>query len=99
MNHLSNSGKEIKKDSDVPESPKVAASEIGISPNRFNGVVGPRGDDPKSKKSVHSRKVWEGLPKSVKAAYAKWTGLFDAVPEYGEARETLSESGSTTIQG
>ena len=49
MNHLSNSGKEIKKDSDVPESPKVAASEIGISPNRFNGVVGPHGDDPKSK--------------------------------------------------
>ena len=42
---------------------------------------------------------WESQSKRVKAPYAKYIGLFDAVPEYGEARETLSETGSTTIQG
>ena len=48
MNHLSNSGKEIKKRSDPPEIPKVAASEIGRAQTTLSGVVGPHGDDPKS---------------------------------------------------
>ena len=48
MNHLSNTGKEIKKNSDVPEIPKVAASEIGGCPNHASGVVGLHGDDPES---------------------------------------------------
>ena len=51
------------------------------------------------RKLMYSGKVWESLPKSVKATYAKYIRLHDAVPEYGEARETLLESGSTTIQG
>ena len=51
------------------------------------------------RKPEHSGKVWEGLPKGVRAAYAKRMGLHDAVPEYGGARGTLPESGSTTIQG
>ena len=50
-------------------------------------------------KLKYSGKVWEGLPKSVIAVYAKYLRLSAAVPEYGGARETLSESGSTTIQG
>ena len=50
-------------------------------------------------KLMYSGKVWEGLSKSVKATYAKYISLHDAVPEYGGARETLLESGSTTIQG
>ena len=48
MNHLSNSGKEIKKRSDPPEIPKVAASEIGGAQTAKSGVVGPHGDDPQS---------------------------------------------------
>ena len=48
MNHLSNSGKEIKKRSDPPEIPKVAASEMGGAQTNIIGVVGPHGDDPAS---------------------------------------------------
>ena len=51
------------------------------------------------RKLMYSGKAWEGLPESVKATYAKYIGLHDAVPEYGGARGTLPESGSTTIQG
>ena len=51
------------------------------------------------RKLMYSGKAWESLPESVKATYAKYIGLHDAVPEYGGARETLPESGSTTIQG
>ena len=42
MNHLSNAGKEIKRDS--PSS----GERTGRSPNRLSGVAGPRGDDPRS---------------------------------------------------
>ena len=48
MNHLSNSGKEIKKRSDPPEIPGVAASETGGAQTALSGVVGPHGDDPGS---------------------------------------------------
>ncbi len=48
MNHLSNSGKEIKKWSDPPEIPPVAASERGTAQTALSGVVGPHGDDPAS---------------------------------------------------
>ena len=41
MNHLSNTGKEIKKYSDIPEIPKVAASERGGAQTTLSGVVGP----------------------------------------------------------
>ena len=51
------------------------------------------------RKLIYSGKIWEDLPKSVKATYAKCIRLHDAVPEYGGARGTLPESGSTTIQG
>ncbi len=51
------------------------------------------------KKLEDSRSFWEGASKSVKAAYAKLERLSDAEPEYGGARETLLEAGSTTIQG
>ena len=51
------------------------------------------------RKPMHSGSLWEGAPKRVRAPYAEWIGLADAVPEYGGARGTLPESGSTTIQG
>ena len=48
MNHLSNSGKEIKKGREPPEIPPVAASERGTAQTAESGVVGPHGDDPAS---------------------------------------------------
>ena len=46
VNHLSNSGKEIKKGREPPEIPEVAASETGGAQTASSGVVGPHGDDP-----------------------------------------------------
>ena len=51
------------------------------------------------RKHIDNGMVWEGQTQRVKSPYMKLICLFDAVPEYGGARETLSESGSTTIQG
>ena len=42
--------------------------------------------------------IWKVQPERVIAPYPKRSRLADAVPEYGGARGTLSESGSTTIQ-
>ncbi len=42
---------------------------------------------------------WEVTPKRVKVPYAKRNGPRDVLLKYDGARETLSEAGSTTIQG
>ena len=50
------------------------------------------------RKRERRRMIWKVQPERVIAPYPKRRGLVDAVPEYGGARGTLSESGSTTIQ-
>ena len=88
MNHLSNPGTEIKRDS------LSSGERTGRSPNHFEWgcrtAIWQRVEV--------SRITWEGESESVKATYAKIKTAWQ-YPEYGGARETLSESGSTTIQG
>ena len=50
----------------------------------------------KPESSGTRRKSWRD---KVTALYADGSGLPDAVPEYGGARGTQPETGSTTIQG
>ena len=61
------------------EIPIVAASEVGRAQTGWgnpSGVVGrERGSPREVRKPEVSGKVWEGLPETVKARYAKTGGL------------------------
>ena len=58
MNHLSNAGREIKRDSES------SGERTWKSLNRLNGVAGLHGDDPKSmKKAYFERNVLERTAK------------------------------------
>ena len=83
------------------EIPKVAASEIGEAQTvSNNGVVGPSSRKRRSLRKLHySGKVLGKPDKEGEIPVREMMKSPQAVPEYGEARETLSESGSTTIQG
>ena len=102
LNHLSTPGTEINSIArctrrEAREIPGVAASETGGAQTALRercGVEGPRGLGDHGSRKVLGKPDREGeIP--VSETEKPW----ERHPEYGGARETLPETGSTTIQG
>ena len=90
MNHLSNAGEEIKRDS------LSSGERKGRSPNRRER--GCRTATRKKKAAAQENRM-ERRDEEREIRVTGAQADFRRNPEYGGARETPPESGSTTIQG